>query len=89
MAELGEGVQQAHNSVAAYARDCGIDSLLMTGSYAEQAAEVYGQACADRDSLLAALDGENADVVMIKGSRSAAMDRVVDALLENNKRGER
>lgn len=81
MAELGEGAREEHEAVAAYARDKNIDRLLLVGPYAQHAAEIYGEAFENRDSLLQHLaTGLEAEVVLVKGSRSSAMEKVVEAL---------
>ena len=91
MGELGDEARAQHVDVAAYAKQHGIERLLLVGEFATAAAQVFGEAYADMQSLMNAVgSGIDADVILVKGSRSAAMERVVDALLENNNmRGER
>ncbi len=90
MGELGELAEGGHRDVAAYARDSGIEQLLVVGEFAPLIAEVFGAGClpfSDLQKLFDSID-ENLDaaVVLVKGSRSAQMERVVEALKHNNKR---
>lgn len=87
MAELGEDAVDIHQSIGRYAHQSGVEHFLTTGELMKHAAQAFGQGAMhfpDREALidglkdLLALNG----VILIKGSRSAAMDRVVDALLE-------
>ncbi len=91
MGELGDDAAREHAAAVDYAREAGIDQLLMVGEYAESATRRFGDACADMAELLETIDrGLEADVVLVKGSRSAAMERVVEALITNDKqRGNR
>lgn len=90
MGELGELAESGHRDVAEYARDKGIEQLLVVGEYAPLMSEVFGVGCLPFDELQALVDGlgENLDsaVVLVKGSRSAHMELVVEALKNNNKR---
>ncbi len=85
MAELGSDALAQHLDVARYAAQCGINRLLIVGEYAEPMASTFGSgasAFADQDELLAvlAVELQGIDAVLIKGSRSAAMEAVVQAL---------
>ncbi len=84
MAELGAEAERLHIDVAGYARESGIDELFCVGSFAPQQAERFGAgaaAFADNDALLAALARAHAvDAVLVKGSRSAGMEIVVQWL---------
>ncbi|MGK0498843.1 MAG: UDP-N-acetylmuramoyl-tripeptide--D-alanyl-D-alanine ligase [Oceanicoccus sp.] len=87
MSELGEMAEQGHREVAAYARQQGIEQLLAVGDFAPlQLAEFAGdgKGFTDMAELLAAVGLlKSAAVVLVKGSRSAQMERVVMALLSN------
>lgn len=88
MGEQGANAQQVHNDVVAYAEQRGINQLYMVGEFAAQATHQFGQAFFSMDDLLATIStGITADAVLVKGSRSAGMERAVQALIEHNKRG--
>jgi len=85
MAELGDASAKLHFEVGAYARERGVDRLLVTGAFAEALArgfgveaEVFGSQ-AELTERCRELDRPGV-VVLVKGSRSAAMERVVQAL---------
>ena len=87
MKELGEDAAELHREVGAAARASGIDRLFAFGDLAANAAAGFGDGAnsyASLDSLIEALhDGLSADVnVLVKGSRSMRMERVVEALRE-------
>lgn len=92
MAELGDrNVISAHRDVGSYAKKKGINALWTTGSNSQLATEVFGsgaQHFENKHSLIEyALRHLRADtVVLIKGSRGAAMDEVSNQLRngENN-----
>ena len=85
MAEVGENGPAFHCEVGAYARERGIDALLTIGEAAEATANAFGATAArhqDIDALIAATRAAATvgTTVLIKGSRSARMERVVRAL---------
>ncbi len=84
MAELGPDSRQLHCEVAHYAADAGIKQLLLLGEWAEDMAAIFGgvaKTFADVDTLNTyCLEQLNARAVLVKGSRSARMERVVEAL---------
>jgi UDP-N-acetylmuramoyl-tripeptide--D-alanyl-D-alanine ligase len=79
IAELGEGSAAAHAQVAQTARDLGVDELVAvaTGDYPG------ARVAADVDEALELLRGELApgDVVLVKASRAAGLERVAAGLL--------
>ena len=82
--ELGEWAEQGHRDVGAYAAGK-VDALYAVGplmSHAVAAFGAEGRHFADQASLIAALAAEQgpSTTLLIKGSRSAAMDKVVAAL---------
>jgi UDP-N-acetylmuramoyl-tripeptide--D-alanyl-D-alanine ligase len=86
MAELGEDAAALHAEVGAYAKAAGLDALWATGRHTALAVEAFGPGAEhfpDRDSLVAALPTylRPGDVVLVKGSRSAGMERIVAGLL--------
>lgn len=84
MAELGDSALQDHQEAARYALSHGINELLTVGSLSAHAAREYGsqgQAFEDQESLIEALGKRmNSGItVLVKGSRSAHMERIVQA----------
>jgi UDP-N-acetylmuramoyl-tripeptide--D-alanyl-D-alanine ligase len=85
MAELGPEAKAYHEQAGRRLRELGIDGLLAVGPLSLAAVTSFGnggQHFADLDALLAALRPLlAADVtVLVKGSRSARMERVIAAL---------
>ncbi len=83
MLELGEESDSFHDEVGRYAAQLGIEELWVVGKVAAPAALAFGSAAryfADIPALLAAHPvPAGADVTLIKASRGAQLDRVVDA----------
>ena len=87
MGELGANAHLMHADIGIYAKKVGIENLLVTGALSKFAAESFGasakwfdswQPLADYCLAQAAVNS----VFLIKGSRSAGMDRVADLLVE-------
>ena len=88
MGEVGTQGQKFHEEIAAYALECGIGEVLVTGELARHMSGVGTggiQHFEQIDELLAALDarlGSKSDAtVLVKGSRFMKMERVVQHLL--------
>ncbi len=88
MAELGDDAAQQHHRVGALAAHSGIDQLFATGPLCREVVQGFGggQWFETRDELVSALttylvDSQGAVAVLVKGSRSAVMEQVVDALV--------
>ena len=85
MAELGPGAAALHAEVGETARKLGIEILLGCGSLSREAVAVFGAGAKhylDLESLVTALEGQLCPglTVLVKGSRSAGMERVVRLL---------
>jgi UDP-N-acetylmuramoyl-tripeptide--D-alanyl-D-alanine ligase len=85
MGELGEDAEALHRQAGEEARDMGIDGLYATGRLSRSASEVFGDNghfYEQQQQLIDALQPQmNKDVtLLVKGSRSSRMERVVKAL---------
>lgn len=82
MGELGEWAEEGHREVGAYARGK-VDALYAVGPLMQHAVRAFGPGArhfSDQASLLEALRAETGDItILIKGSRSAAMDKIAAA----------
>jgi UDP-N-acetylmuramoyl-tripeptide--D-alanyl-D-alanine ligase len=91
MGELGEGTAELHRQVGSEAREAGIERLYATGSLSRGAVEAFGENghfFEQQQHLIAALLPQmKGDVtVLVKGSRSSRMERVVEALCAGGER---
>ncbi len=84
MKELGEGAKDLHREVGESARASGVDRLLAYGDLALSTATAFGpnaEHFSTMSALLEAVASAGPGVnVLVKGSRSMRMERVVDAL---------
>ncbi len=88
MAELGEKARHYHEHVGQYALEKGIDDLFTLGVLSQSASDVFnqrGKHFSDVATLVSsvnrAVENEQRDIsILVKGSRSARMERVVEAL---------
>ena len=85
MGELGDQAEASHVEIGRYAREHGVERLFATGSLSTRAVEAFGNGATwypDTDSLARAvnesLPGEV--TVLVKGSRSNRLERVVAVL---------
>lgn len=90
MAELGVETQLAHAEMGAYAREVNIDEFFALGEFSRGAADAFGDNAhwfATHDNLVRFLKHKlKKDVtVLVKGSRSAHMDRVVNEIIQDTK----
>jgi UDP-N-acetylmuramoyl-tripeptide--D-alanyl-D-alanine ligase len=93
MGELGDLCQQHHEAVGEAARERGIDMVLTCGSQSHVTASIFGKTgkhYSDQKSLLQDLltHMKEHTTVLVKGSRSSAMELVVHGLIAGNERGE-
>ncbi len=102
MAELGEKARYYHEQVGQYALEQGIDTIVTLGVLSQCASAVFGANgyhFSDIESLIDNLENtlsfEHRDIsILVKGSRSSRMERVVKAIEESpvgklNRRRER
>jgi UDP-N-acetylmuramoyl-tripeptide--D-alanyl-D-alanine ligase len=85
MAELGDDAVELHAAVGGDLKNAGIDRLVATGDLCRHTVEAFGKGghwFATQDEMIemlrTSLDGSNN--VLVKGSRSMGMERVVAAL---------
>ena len=93
MGELGDTSEILHREMGDYARAAGIEQLWGVGPELQAAVAAFGaggRLFADCAAVLASLEGEfgSVDTVLVKGSRSARMEKVLQALLADHGLGE-
>ncbi len=86
MGELGADAAQLHQEVGAYAHEKKLDALYCVGDFSGDTASGYGTAAqvfTEQSALIAALQQDCVGEVtlLIKGSRSARMENVVQAFI--------
>lgn len=93
MAELGEEAKQLHAEIGRKAKAAGVDALYATGSLSRYTVDAFGENgfyFDNKNDLIDVLQRKltTNDVVLVKGSRSAAMEEVVEQILthDNNKK---
>ncbi|MBL1278041.1 MAG: UDP-N-acetylmuramoyl-tripeptide--D-alanyl-D-alanine ligase [Ectothiorhodospiraceae bacterium] len=89
MAELGEQSIEFHAQAGRQARDKGVHRLYAVGELSRHAADAFGDKgrhFSGQDQLISQLreDLNDKAVLLVKGSRSSHMERVVDALAEQS-----
>ncbi len=82
MGELGDSARASHVEIGTYAREHGVHRLFATGALSTLAVEAFGSGAswhADTDALARAVEAAlSPDVtLLVKGSRSARLERVV------------
>lgn len=85
LGELGSEAEELHLELGKAARAAGLDALYTVGELSALAADAFGPGSrhfSDQASLISDLRARLGpdDLVLVKGSRLAAMDRVADAL---------
>jgi UDP-N-acetylmuramoyl-tripeptide--D-alanyl-D-alanine ligase len=86
MGELGEAAEASHDEIGRFARVHGVDRLFATGKLSARAVEAFGPGAEwfeDAESLARAVNAEltREVCVLVKGSRSSRLERVVDSLV--------
>ena len=75
MAEVSDS-EQAHANVATFAREAGIDVLSLE-------TDLYGSSSLSLEEVMEKVTSTPWDVMLVKGSRSSATERVIQSLLKN------
>ena len=88
MAELGMGSDEFHHEAGTLAREYGVERLYAMGKYSQLAVEAFGDGAwhfENQEDLIDALKNNLSGEVclLVKGSRSMVMERVVSALTES------
>jgi UDP-N-acetylmuramoyl-tripeptide--D-alanyl-D-alanine ligase len=91
LAELGADARSLHHALGVKARQAGVERLWAVGDLSREAVRGFGSGArhfTDKKALVAALEQEltGEDVILVKGSRSAAMDQVVSLLTHSGER---
>ncbi|KTD65085.1 UDP-N-acetylmuramoyl-tripeptide--D-alanyl-D-alanine ligase [Legionella shakespearei] len=86
MGELGEWAEQHHQEVGLAARQFGIDRLLSCGTHSVLTSQAFGDGgdhFTNQDDLVQILNKELEPdtTILVKGSRSSAMEKIVHKLL--------
>ena len=92
MGELGEETPKLHFEVGEYASQRQIDALYGLGPYTAQAVKAFGHTGIHFDDFDELLDSitknlENDMTILVKGSRSMRMERVIEALRLSDTQG--
>jgi len=87
MAELGESARRWHREVGALAKAAGVNRLVLVGPGSDGYAEGFGPGAEHYPDHESATDAvwsqlQKHTTLLVKGSRSAAMERVVEGLKE-------
>ena len=89
MGELGETTSELHGEIGQYAKKQGVEKLFCLGKYSQQACEQFGVSAQGFDDIAPLLETLKQEIeenmtILVKGSRSMKMERVVEALKNNN-----
>jgi UDP-N-acetylmuramoyl-tripeptide--D-alanyl-D-alanine ligase len=92
MGELGDFADASHQEIGRFAREHRVDRLFATGKLSALAAEAFGTGAewfADTEALARAVNAEltREVCVLVKGSRSNRLERVVEALTGHSNQG--
>lgn len=91
MVELGADTEALHFEAGRRARDLGVARLLATGMMTRKAVDGFGKGAEffeDRQTLVETIKNEmqSDTIILVKGSRSMAMENVVSELLNGDKK---
>jgi UDP-N-acetylmuramoyl-tripeptide--D-alanyl-D-alanine ligase len=94
MAELGADAEKLHSEIGSKAKAAGIQRLYATGKLSVNTVRAFGENgfyFEDKEQLINDLQKTltGSEVVLIKGSRSAAMEEVVERILTQNNNDKR
>jgi len=86
MGELGDSAPEQHLNIGLYAKEKGIRHLLAIGENSKNAAQAFGEGGQHFESIDFLIEHLreltiNQPVVLVKGSRSSRMERVIQALI--------
>ena len=93
MGELGDDVAALHAQIGGYAKEHSIDQLYCLGNYSAEAANAFGENAFHFEQIEPLIDAIQKQIttdmtLLVKGSRSMRMERVVEALkLSNSEAG--
>jgi UDP-N-acetylmuramoyl-tripeptide--D-alanyl-D-alanine ligase len=92
MGELGDFAAGSHEEIGRFARDHHVDRMFATGKLSALAVEAFGAGgewFADTETLARAVNSEltREVCVLVKGSRSNRLERVVEALVGQGSSG--
>lgn len=90
MAELGESAAVLHFDAGQQAKQMGVKKLFAMGELSRNTVKGFGEGAEffeDRDALIKTVieNMNSSTTILVKGSRSMAMEKVVDALLMDDK----
>ena len=94
MAELGQSAEQLHAEIGDKAKVAGVTALYATGVLSANTVNAFGQNgyhFQSKEKLIDTLkeDLTGSEVVLVKGSRSAAMEEVVEQILTHDNKNKR
>ncbi len=94
MAELGESAESLHAEIGEKAKVAGVAALYATGVLSVKTVNAFGENgfhFQDKEKLISTLkeDLTGSEVVLVKGSRSAAMEEVVEQILTRDNKSKR